>query len=176
MGSILIRPCVINPIYYLSNSSCSKVKLNIEVRMYGSFGPTFLSKKSISSSHYLTLVYQVWSCLGARTISLTFDTQQITTVNVVFGNSGRLLRASLIERSPKSIVGFWLTRLPFSLPPEFCLHITSKPSQPTATKSIQHYRNYAKAASPQMSPSDLQLPCPSEGVHLEAVSNGSVPR
>jgi len=50
MGSSIICPCVYIPIYSSSNSSCSKVQLNIDVRMYGSFGPPFLSMKSTNSS------------------------------------------------------------------------------------------------------------------------------
>jgi len=115
MGSIIIYPCVYNPIYSSSNSSCSKVHLNIDVIMYGSFGPPFLSMKSISSSQCLTSVYEAWSCLGARTISLPFDTQLITTMNVVVGYWGRLLLAILLACLPKSVTGCLLHLLPFFL-------------------------------------------------------------
>jgi hypothetical protein len=63
----------------------------------------------------LTSVYEAWSGLWARTICLPFDTQWITTVNIVFGNSRRLLLASLLARSPQSVAGLLLPRLP-------CLH------------------------------------------------------
>src|SRR5882757_546466 len=115
MGSLIIWPCLYIPIYSSSNSSCSKVHLNIDLRMYGSFGPPFLSMKSTNSSQCLTSVYEAWSCFGARTISLPFDTQLIITVNVVFGNSGRLLLAFLAGCSPKSVAGHLLPRLPFFL-------------------------------------------------------------
>jgi len=115
MGSLIICLCVNIPIYFSSNSSCSKVHLNIDVRMYGSFRPLFLSMKSTNSSQCLTSVYKAWSCLGARTISLPFDTQWIITVNVVFGISGRLLLTILPTRSPKSVAGRLLPRHPFFL-------------------------------------------------------------
>jgi len=71
--------------------------------------------KSISSSQCLTSVYEAWSCLGARTISLPFDTQLITTMNLVIGNSVRLLLAFLLACSPTSIAGRLLPRLPLFL-------------------------------------------------------------
>jgi len=115
MGSVMICSFVYNPIYSSSNSACSNVHLNFDVRMYGSVGRPFLLMKSISSSQCLTSVYAAWSWLGDRTISLPFDTRQITTMNVVFGNSGRLLLAFLLARSPKSVAGRLLPRLPFFL-------------------------------------------------------------
>jgi len=101
MGSLIICPCVYNPIHSSANFSCSKVHFNINGRMYGSFGRPFLSMKSTSSSQCLTSVYEVWTGLGARIISLPFDTQRITTVNIVFGNLGRLLLAFLLTSWPK---------------------------------------------------------------------------
>jgi len=89
MGSLIICPCVYHAIYYSSNSSSSKVHLNNDVRMDGSIGLLFLSMKSTNSSQCLTSVYKAWSCIGARTKSMPFNTQQIITVNVLFGNSGR---------------------------------------------------------------------------------------
>jgi len=83
--------------------------------MYGSFWPPFLSMKSSGNSECLTSVYEAWSCLGARTISLPFDTQRIATLMVVLGNSGRLLLAFLLVGSPKSVAGHLLPRLPFFL-------------------------------------------------------------
>ena len=113
MGSIIICPFIYNPIYSSFNSFCSKVHLHIDVIMYSSFGPPFLLMKSISSFLSLTSVYEAWSCLGARTISLPFNTQRITTMNVVFGNSGRLLLTFLLARWPKSVAGHLLPCLPF---------------------------------------------------------------
>jgi hypothetical protein len=46
---------------------------------------------------------------------LPFNTQQITTMNVVFGISGRLPRAFLLLCSPKSVAGRLWPRLPHFL-------------------------------------------------------------
>jgi len=121
MGSFTIWTCVYNPIHSSSHSSCSKVHLNIMFRMYGSFGPPFLWMKSTSSSQCVTSVCQASSSLGARTISLPFDTEQITTMNIVFGNSGSLLLAFLLTWSPKSIVVHWLPCLPYLLASQISL-------------------------------------------------------
>jgi len=51
----------------------------------------------------------VWSLLP-------FDTQRITTMKAVFGNSGILRLAFLPVRYPKSVAGHLLPRLPFFLP------------------------------------------------------------
>jgi len=115
MGSVIICPFVYNPISSSSNSFFWKVHLNLDVTVYGSFGCPFLLMKSISSSQRLTLVYEAWSWFGDRMTSLPFDTRQITTMNVVFGNSGRLLLAFLLARSPKSVAGRLLPRLHFFL-------------------------------------------------------------
>ena len=71
--------------------------------------------KSIRSSQCLSSVYEVWSCLGARTISLPFDTQRITIIDVEGSNSGRLLLTILLLRLPKSDAGRMLPCLPFFL-------------------------------------------------------------
>jgi len=63
----------------------------------------------------------------------------------------------------------------FSLPPEFHSRISSYTSPPTADESIQCYQNYPTAASPQISPKNLQPLSQGAGVYLEAVSNGSAP-
>ena len=89
--------------------------LNFDVRMYGSVGRPCSLMKLISSSHCLTSVYTAWSWFGDRMILLPFDTQQITTMNIVFGNSGRLLLALLFTRSPKFVAGRLLPRLLFFL-------------------------------------------------------------
>jgi len=115
MWSTIICLFVYNLIYSASNSSRSKGHLNIDVRMYGSFRRLFLLMKSIGSSQYLTSVYVAWSWFGDRKISLPIDTRQITTINVVFGNSGRLLLALLLARSPKSVAGCLLSLLPLFL-------------------------------------------------------------
>ena len=111
MGSIIMCPCEYDPIYPLSNSSCAKVHLNINVWTYSSLRPPFLSLKPISSSHCPTLVYEARSCVGARIMSLPFDTQQITTVTFVFGNSGPLRFTMLLTHSPKSVTGCCLPRV-----------------------------------------------------------------
>jgi len=115
MWSVIICSFVYNPIYFSSNSACSKVHLNFDVRMYGSVRHPSLLMKSISSSQCLTSLYAAWSWFGDKTISLPFDIRQITTMNVVFGNSGRLLLAVLLARSPKSIAGRLLPHFPFFL-------------------------------------------------------------
>jgi len=115
MGSIIIFLFVYNPIYSSSNSTCSKVHLNINVRMYVAFRPLFLSMKSISCSQCVTSVHEVWSDFGARTISLPFEKEQITTMNNVIGNRRRLLLAILLEHSPKSLPGRMLPRHPLTL-------------------------------------------------------------
>jgi len=115
MGSVIICSFVYNSIYSSSNSACSNVHLNFDIGMYGSVGHPVLLIKSISSSQCLTLVYAAWSWFGDRTISLPFDTQQITTMNVVFGISGRLLLACLLACSLKSVAGRLLHRLPIFL-------------------------------------------------------------
>ena len=94
MGSIIICPIVYNPIYSSSNLFCSRVQLNLEVRMYGSFRPPFWSMITITSSLCLTLPDEAWIWFGARTISFAFNTQQITTMSGAFDNSRRLLLAA----------------------------------------------------------------------------------
>jgi hypothetical protein len=89
--------------------------MNIGVIMYGSFRPPLLLTKSINSSQWLTFVYKACSWLGARSISLLFDTQLIRTMNVVFGHLRRLLLAIWLGCSPKSVGGHMLPRLHFFL-------------------------------------------------------------
>ena len=115
MGSILICPFVYDSINSLYHSACSEVHFNIDVIMYGSFGPLFSSMKSISSSQCLKSVYEAWSHLGVSTISLRFDTEPNASMNAEFGNSGRVLVACLLARMPKSIPGDLLPRLTFFL-------------------------------------------------------------
>jgi len=121
MGSSIICPSLNIPIYASSNSSCSKLHLNIDVRMYGSFRPLFLLMKSTNSSQRLTSGYEACSCLGTRTKSLPFNTQWMITMNVIFGNSGRLLFALLPTHSPKSVAGRLLHGLPFILTSQILL-------------------------------------------------------
>jgi len=66
MGLLIICPCVCNPIYSCSNLCCSKVLLNIAMRMSSSFGRPFLLMKSTNASRCLPSVYWAWRCLGAR--------------------------------------------------------------------------------------------------------------
>ena len=104
-GLIVLCLCVCNPIYYSSKSSCSKGHLIFDVRIYCSFRPPFLSMRSISSSQCLTFIYEAWSWFEDRMILLPFNTQWITIMNVVFGNSVRLPLAFLPTRNPKSVAG-----------------------------------------------------------------------
>jgi hypothetical protein len=83
--------------------------------VYGSLGRPFLLMKLISSTQCLTSVYTALSSFGDQTISFPFDTLQITTRNVVFGNCGMLLLAILLTHSPKSVAGHLLPRLSFFL-------------------------------------------------------------
>jgi len=89
-GSFIIWPSVYNPIYSSSNSSCLKLHLYIAVRQNGSFGLQFCLMNSISSSQCLTAVYKAWSCMLDVWSLLPFGSRRITTMKVVFGNSGRL--------------------------------------------------------------------------------------
>jgi len=115
MGSVIICSFVYNPIYFSSNSACCNVHLNFDVSMYGYVRRAFVLMKSISSSQWLTSVYAAWSWFRDRMILLQFDTQHITTMIILFGNSGRLLLAVLLARSPKSVASHMLSRLRFFL-------------------------------------------------------------
>jgi len=112
MGTLIICLCLYIPIYCSSNLSCSKEYWKINLSMYTSSEPPYWSMKSTNSSQCLASVYEAWSGLGARTISLPFDTQWIITVNVVSGNTGRLLLAILPARSLNCIAGYLLPCLP----------------------------------------------------------------
>jgi hypothetical protein len=118
---IIVWPLEYNPIFSSSNSSYSKVYLNIDVIIYRSFRQPFLLMKSISLLQCLKSVYEAWSCLGARTIFLRFDTQQITIMNVVYGNSGRLLLIILLVCLPKSVADRLLPHLLFFLTSQISL-------------------------------------------------------
>jgi len=71
--------------------------------------------KSISSSQCLTSVYEAWSCMLDVGLLLPFGTRRITTMKVVFGNSGTLPPTFLLACSPNSVAGRLLPRLPFFL-------------------------------------------------------------
>jgi hypothetical protein len=71
--------------------------------------------KSISSSQCLRSGYEAWSCILDVWSFLPFNTQWITTMKVVFGDSGRLPLAVLPAHSPKSVAGSTLPPLPFFL-------------------------------------------------------------
>jgi len=114
-GSFSICHSVYNPIYSSSNSSCVKLHLYNTVSQYGSFGPQFFSMKSIICSQCLTSGYEGWSCLLDVWSLLLFDTQRITTMKVVFGNSGRVLITFLPAHSPKSVASCLLPYLPYFL-------------------------------------------------------------
>jgi len=147
--------CASNPIQSSCSSFCSNMPLNIDCRMYGSFRPPALSMKTTSFSQCPTSVYEAWCCLGDRIIFLPFNTQQITIMNLLFGNFGRLLLAMWPMFSPKSIAVAICLGISFSSTFEFHLHISTKTSQPTASESIEYYQNYSTAASPQTSPINL---------------------
>jgi len=115
MGSVIICMFVFNPIYCSSDSASSNVHLKVYVRLYGSVRCLSFLMKSVSSSQCLRLVYAAWSWSGDRTISLPFHSRQITTMNVVFGNSGRLLLTFLLTRSLKSVASRLFPPLPFFL-------------------------------------------------------------
>jgi len=114
-GTFIICPSAYNPISSASISSCVKLHMYIAVRKYGSFGQQFFSMKSISSSQRLTSVYEAWRWMLEVWSLVSFDTRRITTMKVVFGNSGMLTLAILPALSPKSIAGRMLPRLPFFL-------------------------------------------------------------
>ena len=108
----MICPDEYNPIYSSYNPSCFKLHLNIAVRQYSSFGEQFFSMKSISSSQCLTSVYEAWSWMLDVWSLLSFGTRRITTMTVVFGNSGRLPLGCVPAGSPKSVAGRLLPHLP----------------------------------------------------------------
>jgi len=85
--------------------------------MSGSFGPPFLRMTSISISQCPTSVYETSGCLGTTTISLPFNTQRITAMNVVFGNAGCWLLAVLLVHSPNSVASRLLPHLPLFVAP-----------------------------------------------------------
>jgi len=77
--------------------------------------------KSISSSQWLTSGYEASSfMLDVRSL-LPLRTRQITTMNVLFGNWGRLPVAFLPMSSPKSIDSRLLPRLPILIASETSL-------------------------------------------------------
>jgi len=143
--------------------------------MYGFLGPPFLSIKSISSSQCLTSVYKAWSCLGARTISFPFDTQLITTLNVVFGNSGRLLLGFLLAHSPKSVAGRLLPHLPFFLASRILLAHFIKIFSTHCRRIHSALAKSSSCSQTSTVSKDLPPPSPSAGVHLEPVSSSSAP-
>jgi len=114
-GSFMICPCGYNCVYSSSNSSCVKLHLYIAIRQYGSFREHFVSMKAISSSQCLTSGYEAWNWLLDVWSLLPFRIRQITTMEVVFGNSGRWPVALLPTRSPKFVASRLLPRLPFFL-------------------------------------------------------------
>jgi len=124
-GSFIICPGLYDPIYSPSNSSCVKLYLYSAVRQYGSFGQQFISMKSISSSLCLTSVYEAWSWLLDVWSLLLFSTWRITTMKVVFGNSGTLALAFLATHSHKSVTVSCCVAFPSSSPPKPHLHISS---------------------------------------------------
>jgi len=80
---------------------------------------------------------------------------------------------SFARANPLPVAGYLVFL--FASPPEFLFDISSTTSWPNADESSVHDRNHPRAASPQISPKNLQPLSPSAGVHLAAVSNGSAP-
>ena len=107
-----ISLCIYNTTYSSSNSSHSKVHWNLEHGINGAFRPLLLLMKSISSSQCPTFEYGTGSCIGHLRLALPSNTHQITTMNIVFGNSGKLLLIFLPALSPKSIAGCLLSCFP----------------------------------------------------------------
>jgi len=101
-GSFIICPDAYNPIYTSSDSSCLMLHLYITVRQYGSFGPNFFSIKSSRSSKWLPSLYNAWSWLLDVWSLLLLGNRPITTMKVVYGNSGTL-RLGLLPTSAKNI-------------------------------------------------------------------------
>ena len=149
--------------------------MNIAVRQYCSFGQQLFFIKTISSSQCLTTLYEAWSQILDLWSLLSFGTRQITTMIVVFGNSGMLPLAFCQRALPNPSPVIYRLAFPSSSPPKLHLHISSKTSQTTVTKSIWHYQMFPNAARSWKSANDLQLPSPSAGVHPAAVSNVSFP-
>jgi hypothetical protein len=145
------------------------------VRPYGSFGLPFCSMKSFSSSQCLTSVYKAWSCMLDFWSLLLFGTQRITTMTIVFGNSGRIPLAVLPARLPKSVTGHLLQGLSFF---------------PASRTSLEHVLSnifshcggihsrllkFSKCSQVLTVYKNSQLLSPSAVVHLASVSDDSVP-
>jgi len=130
MRSIVICQWEYNPIYSLSKWFWSKVYLSIDVTMYGSFGWPFLSMNSTISSQCLKSVHEAWSYLGDRTISLPFNTQQITTMNVIFGTSGNWILAVWPTPSRNRWPVACCLTFPVNSAPECLLVVLSKTINP----------------------------------------------
>jgi len=142
MGSLTICPCVYHPTYSSSNSSCSKVHLNMEIRMYGpSFGPQLLSMKSTSSSQYLTSVYEAWSFWGLEPYPYHSTPSESPSWTLYLATWGGYISQLCSPSRPKTSPVPCCLAFLFSSPLEFRLYISSHSSPPTAGKSIQHYRN-----------------------------------
>jgi len=112
IGSIIICPAVNNSKYSLSNLFCSEMHLNINVRIYSSFWSVVLLMKQMSISQCLTSLYDTWSGLGYRIISLQFNTQRISTMNIDYYHTGRLPLTCLPTRSHKTVAAHWLPCVP----------------------------------------------------------------
>jgi hypothetical protein len=67
----------------------------------------------MTSSQYLTAAYIAWSGVADIMTLLRFDTQQILTMYLVFGDGGRLLLMVLLACSQISFTSHLLPRLPF---------------------------------------------------------------
>jgi len=87
--------------------------------------------------------------------------------NLYFATLGGYLSLCWPRALPNSSpVACWLV-IPSSPPPEPRLHISSKTSQPTIAESIQHYRNFSKAARSRKSPTTCNCCLPVQGSILK---------
>jgi len=121
MGLIIASLCVLNPIHSSSNVSYSKMYLNLDVVIHWAFSPPDLFPNIISSSMWLTLVFEASTSLGATTLLLTFNTQWITIMNIGFANLERVLPTDLLTCSPKSLATVYWPLLPLFLPSQIWL-------------------------------------------------------
>jgi len=95
----------------MSSMSCSKVHWNIVVWMYGTFGPQFLSMKSIHSSQFLSSGYNAWSYIGDARLSLLCGTRWMANITTMDGNSRTIFSTLLPMLSPKPSTCHWLSHL-----------------------------------------------------------------
>jgi len=115
MEKFIDSACVYTPVYSSFNSFYPNLHFNIDVRIYGSFGPPCLLKMSISTSRCLSSVYGAWRCLESILLSVPFDTQIIPIKNVVYGTLARCLVTFWPPFSRKSVACGMLARISICL-------------------------------------------------------------